>query len=208
MFKTLNYLRVHVKGHVGRPHLWIDFQQLFVLEIALYLILWLFFPVTGYKPFKCLTCQKEFLTGYVLKKHMETHISERRYKCGECGKQFKAIGHVREHMRAHSDERPYHCSFCDKSYKTKVRLIHWNCPDVYVLLSLNRIRRLSERSSSPPSHSCRWKAVRVSTLLPWFQGKERFSASHPTSHRRKAIQVLEMWTGLCWAWNAKPPSAS
>ncbi|XP_059413528.1 transcription factor E4F1-like isoform X1 [Carassius carassius] len=89
MFKTLAYLRVHVKGHVG------------------------------YKPFKCLTCQKEFLTGYVLKKHMETHISERRYKCGECGKQFKAIGHVREHMRAHSDERPFHCNFCDKSYKTK-----------------------------------------------------------------------------------------
>uniref|UniRef100_A0A673MJN8 Transcription factor E4F1 n=1 Tax=Sinocyclocheilus rhinocerous TaxID=307959 RepID=A0A673MJN8_9TELE len=88
-FSTLTYLRVHVKGHVG------------------------------YKPFKCLTCQKEFLTGYVLKKHMETHVSERRYKCGECGKQFKAIGHVREHMRAHSDERPYHCSFCDKSYKTK-----------------------------------------------------------------------------------------
>uniref|UniRef100_A0A671MQN5 Transcription factor E4F1 n=1 Tax=Sinocyclocheilus anshuiensis TaxID=1608454 RepID=A0A671MQN5_9TELE len=71
------------------------------------------------EPFKCLTCQKEFLTGYVLKKHMEMHVSERRYKCGECGKQFKAIGHVREHMRAHSDERPYHCSFCDKSYKTK-----------------------------------------------------------------------------------------
>ncbi|XP_016098487.1 transcription factor E4F1 [Sinocyclocheilus grahami] len=89
MFKTLTYLRLHVKGHVG------------------------------YKPFKCLTCQKEFLTGYVLKKHMEMHVSERRYKCGECGKQFKAIGHVREHMRAHSDERPYHCSFCDKSYKTR-----------------------------------------------------------------------------------------
>ncbi|XP_059407298.1 transcription factor E4F1 isoform X2 [Carassius carassius] len=89
MFKTLTYLRLHVKGHVG------------------------------YKPFKCLTCQKEFLMGHVLKKHMETHISERRYKCGECGKQFKAIGHVREHMKAHSDERPYQCSFCDKSYKTK-----------------------------------------------------------------------------------------
>ncbi|XP_057201973.1 transcription factor E4F1 isoform X2 [Triplophysa rosa] len=89
MFKTLAYLRVHVKGHVG------------------------------YKPFKCIMCHKEFLTGYLLKKHMEMHISERRYKCGECGKLFKAIGHVREHMRAHSDERPYHCSFCDKSYKTK-----------------------------------------------------------------------------------------
>lgn len=91
------------------------------------------FPSSGYKPFKCLVCQKEFLTGYVLKKHMETHVSERRYKCGECGKQFKAIGHVREHMRAHSDERPYHCSFCDKRYKTKVRPICTNNMQTLVL---------------------------------------------------------------------------
>lgn len=76
----------------------------------------------GYKPFKCTLCQKEFLTGYLLKKHMEIHVSERRYKCGECGKLYKTIGHVREHMRAHSDERPYHCSRCSKGYKTKVTL--------------------------------------------------------------------------------------
>ncbi|KAL0993133.1 hypothetical protein UPYG_G00103650 [Umbra pygmaea] len=88
-FKALNYLRFHVKGHLG------------------------------YKPFKCVMCQKEFLTGYLLKKHMEVHLSERRYKCGECGKLYKTIGHVREHMRAHSEERPYHCNSCDKGYKTK-----------------------------------------------------------------------------------------
>lgn len=74
----------------------------------------------GYKPFRCTLCQKEFLTGYLLKKHMEVHVSERRYKCGECGKLYKTIGHVREHMRAHSDERPYHCTRCNKGYKTKV----------------------------------------------------------------------------------------
>ncbi|XP_041943738.1 transcription factor E4F1 isoform X1 [Alosa sapidissima] len=89
VFKALNYLRFHVKGHLG------------------------------YKPFKCMVCQKEFLTGYLLKKHMEVHLSERRYKCGECGKLYKTIGHVREHMRAHSDERPFHCNRCDKAYKTK-----------------------------------------------------------------------------------------
>uniref|UniRef100_A0A667YZC3 Transcription factor E4F1 n=1 Tax=Myripristis murdjan TaxID=586833 RepID=A0A667YZC3_9TELE len=88
-FKGLNYLRFHVKGHLG------------------------------YKPFRCTLCQKEFLTGYLLKKHMEVHVSERRYKCGECGKLYKTIGHVREHMRAHSDERPYHCTRCNKGYKTK-----------------------------------------------------------------------------------------
>lgn len=88
-FKGLNYLRFHVKGHLG------------------------------YKHFKCTLCQKEFLSGYLLKKHMEVHVSERRYKCGECGKLYKTIGHVREHMRAHSDERPYCCTRCDKGYKTK-----------------------------------------------------------------------------------------
>lgn len=79
--------------------------------------------LAGYKPFKCVTCQKEFLTGYMLKKHMEMHVIERRYKCGECGKLFKAIGHVREHMRAHSNDRPHHCTLCNKSYKTKVSWI-------------------------------------------------------------------------------------
>uniref|UniRef100_A0A8C6TKN2 Transcription factor E4F1 n=1 Tax=Neogobius melanostomus TaxID=47308 RepID=A0A8C6TKN2_9GOBI len=88
-FKGINYLRFHVKGHLG------------------------------YKPFRCTICQKEFLSGYLLKKHMEVHVSERRYKCGECGKLYKTIGHVREHMRAHSDERPFHCSKCDRGYKTK-----------------------------------------------------------------------------------------
>uniref|UniRef100_A0A3B4BA96 Transcription factor E4F1 n=1 Tax=Periophthalmus magnuspinnatus TaxID=409849 RepID=A0A3B4BA96_9GOBI len=79
------------------------------------------FHVKGhlYKPFKCTICQKDFLSGYLLKKHMEVHVSERRYKCGECGKLYKTIGHVREHMRAHSDERPYHCNKCDRGYKTK-----------------------------------------------------------------------------------------
>lgn len=76
--------------------------------------------MAGCKPFKCVTCQKEFLTCYMLKKHMEMHVTERRYKCGECGKLFKAIGHVREHMRAHSNDRPHHCNLCNKSYKTKV----------------------------------------------------------------------------------------
>ncbi|KAM6957040.1 transcription factor E4F1 [Aplochiton taeniatus] len=92
-FKGLNYLRFHVKGHLG------------------------------HKPFKCEMCEKEFVTGYLLKKHMEVHVSERRYKCGECGKLYKTIGHVREHMRSHSDERPYHCSSCNKGYKTKNALM-------------------------------------------------------------------------------------
>ncbi|CAG11444.1 unnamed protein product, partial [Tetraodon nigroviridis] len=44
-FKGLNYFRCHVKSHLG------------------------------YKPFRCTVCEKEFLTGYLLKKHMEIHVS-------------------------------------------------------------------------------------------------------------------------------------
>lgn len=104
----------------------VSFQsQKCVIREKLLMACYLFIPYlfAGYKPFKCTLCQKEFLTGYLLKKHMEVHVSERRYKCGECGKLYKTVGHVREHMRAHSDERPYHCARCNKGYKTKVNLV-------------------------------------------------------------------------------------
>lgn len=76
---------------------------------------------SGYKPHRCELCEKEFMTAYILKKHLESHYNERRFKCGECGKLYKSIAHVKEHMRAHSDDRPYLCPVCGKKYKTKVR---------------------------------------------------------------------------------------
>ncbi|KAI1233613.1 hypothetical protein IHE44_0004049 [Lamprotornis superbus] len=72
-----------------------------------------------YKPFKCEECGKEFTKGYLLKKHQEVHVNERRFRCGECGKLYKTIAHVKGHRRVHSDERPYACPKCGKRYKTK-----------------------------------------------------------------------------------------
>uniref|UniRef100_A0A663LPR1 Transcription factor E4F1 n=1 Tax=Athene cunicularia TaxID=194338 RepID=A0A663LPR1_ATHCN len=71
------------------------------------------------KPFKCEECGKEFTKGYLLKKHQEVHVNERRFRCGECGKLYKTIAHVKGHRRVHSDERPYSCPKCGKRYKTK-----------------------------------------------------------------------------------------
>lgn len=73
-----------------------------------------------FKPFKCEECGKEFTKGYLLKKHQEVHVNERRFRCGECGKLYKTIAHVKGHRRVHSDERPYPCPKCGKCYKTKV----------------------------------------------------------------------------------------
>ncbi|MEQ2170819.1 hypothetical protein GOODEAATRI_004192 [Goodea atripinnis] len=63
-----------------------------------------------YKPFKCTLCQKEFLTGYLLKKHMEVHVSERRYKCGE------EKGSLVRHIRHHTGERPFKCPRCGRGF--------------------------------------------------------------------------------------------
>eukprot|EP00069_Balaena_mysticetus_P020139 bmy_02717T0 len=64
-------------------------------------------------------CGKAFPKAYLLKKHQEVHVHERRFRCGDCGKLYKTIAHVRGHRRVHSDERPYPCPECGKCYKTK-----------------------------------------------------------------------------------------
>lgn len=64
-------------------------------------------------------CGKAFPKAYLLKKHQEAHVHERRFRCGDCGKLYKTIAHVRGHRRVHSDERPYPCPECGKRYKTK-----------------------------------------------------------------------------------------
>lgn len=74
----------------------------------------------GPRPFTCVQCGKAFPKAYLLKKHQEVHVHERRFRCGDCGKLYKTIAHVRGHRRVHSDERPYPCPECGKCYKTKV----------------------------------------------------------------------------------------
>lgn len=74
----------------------------------------------GPKLFTCAQCGKAFPKAYLLKKHQEVHVHERRFRCGDCGKLYKTIAHVRGHRRVHSDERPYPCPECGKCYKTKV----------------------------------------------------------------------------------------
>lgn len=75
---------------------------------------------SGPKLFTCVQCGKAFPKAYLLKKHQEVHVHERRFRCGDCGKLYKTIAHVRGHRRVHSDERPYPCPECGKCYKTKV----------------------------------------------------------------------------------------
>ncbi|NWT72493.1 E4F1 factor, partial [Prunella himalayana] len=125
-----------VVGFCESPHTWLTiqllpFSRLFFVTIQLHLYQILVLQVAldqphvflsvplEYKPFKCEECGKEFTKGYLLKKHQEVHVNERRFRCGECGKLYKTIAHVKGHRRVHSDERPYACPKCGKRYKTK-----------------------------------------------------------------------------------------
>lgn len=105
-------------GNGGQGGLWAGSRQLGgPLGIGRGLTL----PVApGPKLFTCVQCGKAFPKAYLLKKHQEVHVHERRFRCGDCGKLYKTIAHVRGHRRVHSDERPYPCPECGKRYKTKV----------------------------------------------------------------------------------------
>jgi DNA-directed RNA polymerase subunit RPC12/RpoP len=105
----------------------------------------------GPRPFPCTQCGKAFPKAYLLKKHQEVHVHERRFRCGDCGKLYKTIAHVRGHRRVHSDERPFPCPQCGKRYKTKVSLCLWN-PEYLTLPSALQLKgQLCLLFSAPPS---------------------------------------------------------
>uniref|UniRef100_A0A3P9LZY5 C2H2-type domain-containing protein n=1 Tax=Oryzias latipes TaxID=8090 RepID=A0A3P9LZY5_ORYLA len=85
----------------------------------------------------CPVCSKSFLRAAAMRRHQETHNSNRdlKYKCSKeesdpstsevvetktcslCGKYFARQVDMERHMKSHSEERPYKCSFCEKKFK-------------------------------------------------------------------------------------------
>ncbi|KAJ7306065.1 hypothetical protein JRQ81_010431 [Phrynocephalus forsythii] len=108
VFQDRSSLDLHISGHLGVPACGYPLRTSPPPP-----------PPPDYKPYTCEVCGKEFAKGYLLKKHREVHVNERRFRCGECGKLYKTIAHVKGHRRVHSDERPYPCPKCGKRYKTK-----------------------------------------------------------------------------------------
>ncbi|XP_031618269.1 testis-specific zinc finger protein topi-like [Contarinia nasturtii] len=74
---------------------------------------------TGERPYKCLDCQKTFLTGSVYYQHRLIHRNERRYGCSTCEKRFHRSDALKNHERIHSGEKPYACGACAKTFRQK-----------------------------------------------------------------------------------------
>lgn len=76
---------------------------------------------TGYKPFKCDKCDREFTRLDSYKNHVRLHTGVRPYKCEECQKEFNYLTTYKRHQNIHSGERPYSCDQCGKKF---TRLIY------------------------------------------------------------------------------------
>lgn len=76
---------------------------------------------TGYKPFKCDKCDREFTRLDSYKNHVRLHTGVRPYKCEECQKEFNYLTTYKRHQNIHSGERPYSCDQCGRKF---TRLIY------------------------------------------------------------------------------------
>jgi Zinc finger, C2H2 type/C2H2-type zinc finger len=70
----------------------------------------------------CTLCNKELANPRSLKRHMKSHIGERKYICQYCQKGFVHSDTLRVHERTHLDEKNFICDECGMGFKNFVNL--------------------------------------------------------------------------------------
>lgn len=71
----------------------------------------------------CTYCNKEFLGGNDLRKHIRIHTDERPFECQHCGQRFRQGGCLKNHIASqHGTSETFICYYCNKSFPIKERL--------------------------------------------------------------------------------------
>lgn len=68
--------------------------------------------------YMCEKCNKCFVQGWRLKRHMQLHTGHYKFYCDICKKGFSDSTHYNEHKRNHEGLK-YHCDYCAKPFVTK-----------------------------------------------------------------------------------------
>jgi hypothetical protein len=71
------------------------------------------------KIYKCPECDYVSKYNCWLKKHMLSHLDEKKFKCDICLKLFKRMGTLKRHVIVHTNVMNFKCHKCSKLFKTK-----------------------------------------------------------------------------------------
>lgn len=61
--------------------------------------------------YPCAVCGKMFVCFRYLRKHLETHQTEKKFVCDDCGKSYKSRAYLRVHRRVHQKKK-FSCNQC------------------------------------------------------------------------------------------------
>ena len=74
------------------------------------------------KPNQCKTCEQNFETLTLVKKHAKIHKQVAGISCLICDKNFASAKSLKIHIRFHTGESPFLCDICENSFITSTKL--------------------------------------------------------------------------------------
>lgn len=75
------------------------------------------------RKYLCHFCNKVFLGGNDLRKHIRVHTDERPFECTHCGQKFRQGGCLKNHIASqHGTTQTFTCYYCNKTFPIKERL--------------------------------------------------------------------------------------